>query len=77
MAIVKPEKGCKGQLRTASPELFRPRNSSGWILARSPRAIPIPGFRTVEQVEGLAGAMTHGPLSPEQVAAIDELLDRA
>jgi len=49
----------------------------GWILARSPRAIPIPGFRTVEQVEGIAGAMTHGPLSPEQMTVIDELLDRS
>ena len=49
----------------------------GWILARSPRAIPIPGFRTVEQVEGIAGAMTHGPLSPEQMAATDELLERS
>jgi aryl-alcohol dehydrogenase-like predicted oxidoreductase len=49
----------------------------GWILARSPRAIPIPGFRTVEQVEGIAGALTHGPLRPEQMTAIDELLDRS
>jgi len=49
----------------------------GWIWARSPRAIPIPGFRTVEQVEDTAGAMAHGPLRPEQMAAIDELLDRA
>ena len=49
----------------------------GWILARSPRAIPIPGFRTVEQVEGIAGALAHGPLRPEQMAAIDELLERS
>ena len=48
----------------------------GWILARSPRAIPIPGFRTVEQVEGTAGTLAHGPLSPEQMTAIDELLGR-
>jgi aryl-alcohol dehydrogenase-like predicted oxidoreductase len=49
----------------------------GWIWARSPRAIPIPGFRTVEQVEELAGAIAHGPLSPEQMVAIDELLGRS
>ncbi len=49
----------------------------GWILARSPRAIPIPGFRTVEQVEGIAGALAHGPLSPDQMTAINELLDRS
>jgi len=48
----------------------------GWILARSPRAIPIPGFRTVEQVEGIAGTMTHGPLSPAQMATVSELLGR-
>jgi len=48
-----------------------------WILARSPCAIPIPGFRTVEQVEDTAGTMAHGPLSPEQMATIDELLDRS
>ena len=42
----------------------------GWILARSPWAVPIPGFRTVEQVEGLVKTMTHEPLSPEQMAAI-------
>ena len=48
-----------------------------WILARSPRAIPIPGFRTVEQVEGIAGAMTQGPLRPEHMAAIDKLLGRS
>jgi aryl-alcohol dehydrogenase-like predicted oxidoreductase len=23
----------------------------GWIWARSPRTVPVPGFRTVEQVE--------------------------
>ena len=49
----------------------------GWILARSPRAIPIPGFRTVEHVEDTAGTMAQGPLRPEQMAAIDKLLDRS
>ncbi|MFC2107982.1 aldo/keto reductase [Candidatus Bipolaricaulota bacterium] len=42
----------------------------GWIWARSPRAIPIPGFRTVEQVTGLAGAMQHGPMSQESFEAV-------
>jgi len=48
----------------------------GWNWARSGRAIPIPGFRTVEQVEGLVGAMAHGPLRPDQMSAIEELLER-
>ena len=48
-----------------------------WILAKSPRAIPIPGFRTVEHVEDTVGTLARGPLSPEQMAAIDELLERS
>lgn len=49
----------------------------GWILARSPRAIPIPGFRTVEHVEGLAGAMDRGPLREDQMDRIAALLERS
>ncbi len=33
-----------------------------WILARSPRAVPIPGFRTVEQVEELCEVIQQGPI---------------
>jgi aryl-alcohol dehydrogenase-like predicted oxidoreductase len=46
----------------------------GWIWARSPRTIPIPGFRTVAQAEENAGALKHGPLRAEQVAEIAGLL---
>jgi aryl-alcohol dehydrogenase-like predicted oxidoreductase len=48
-----------------------------WIWARSPRTIPLPGFKTVAQVEENAGALRHGPLTPAQLAEIDELLGRA
>jgi aryl-alcohol dehydrogenase-like predicted oxidoreductase len=48
-----------------------------WLWARSPQAIPIPGFRTVKQVEENAGAMQFGPLTPEQMYQIDVLLERA
>ncbi len=48
----------------------------GWIWARSPVTIPIPGFKTVAQVEENAGALRHGPLRPEQMAEIDRLLGR-
>ena len=48
-----------------------------WLWARSPQAIPIPGFRTVRQVEENAGAMHFGPLTPEQMRQIDVLLERA
>jgi aryl-alcohol dehydrogenase-like predicted oxidoreductase len=45
-----------------------------WNWARSPRTIPLPGCRTVAQVEENAGALNHGPLTPGQVAEIDALL---
>ncbi len=45
-----------------------------WIWARSERAIPIPGFKTVKQVEENAGAMDFGPLSKGQMQQIDEIL---
>jgi aryl-alcohol dehydrogenase-like predicted oxidoreductase len=48
----------------------------GWLWARSDRTIPIPGFKTVEQVEENAGAMEYGPLSEEQMAEIDRILGR-
>jgi aryl-alcohol dehydrogenase-like predicted oxidoreductase len=48
----------------------------GWLWARSPRTVPIPGCRTVAQVEENAGALEHGPLAAEQVAQIASLLGR-
>jgi aryl-alcohol dehydrogenase-like predicted oxidoreductase len=47
----------------------------GWLLARSERNLPIPGFRSVAQVEENCGALEFGPLTPEQVAEIDRLLN--
>jgi len=37
----------------------------GWIWARHQRTIPIPGFRTVDQVEELVGVMGFGTLPQE------------
>jgi aryl-alcohol dehydrogenase-like predicted oxidoreductase len=48
----------------------------GWIWSRSPVAIPIPGFRTVAQVEENAGALTAGPLDPHAMTAVDAALGR-
>jgi aryl-alcohol dehydrogenase-like predicted oxidoreductase len=45
-----------------------------WLWARSPRTLPIPGFRTVAQVEENAGALEKGPLSAEVMADIDQAL---
>ncbi|MGX7674836.1 aldo/keto reductase [Plantactinospora sp. DSM 117369] len=46
----------------------------GWLWARSDRTVPIPGFRTVAQVEENAGALAHGPLPADQVAEVERLL---
>ncbi len=46
----------------------------GWLWARSPVTIPIPGFKTVAQVEENCKALELGPLSPEQMQAIDKIL---
>jgi aryl-alcohol dehydrogenase-like predicted oxidoreductase len=45
-----------------------------WIWGRSPATLPIPGFKTVKQVEENAGALRHGPLTAAQLAEIARLL---
>lgn len=47
-----------------------------WIWARSEKTVPIPGFKTVAQVEENAKAMEFGPLTAEQMKEIDTLLGR-
>ena len=49
----------------------------GWIWAHSERTIPIPGFKTVAQVEENARALELGPLSAEQMEQIEQLLGHA
>ena len=48
----------------------------GWLWAFSPCMIPIPGFKSVAQVLDNAGALAHGPLTPEQMAEVDRILGR-
>jgi aryl-alcohol dehydrogenase-like predicted oxidoreductase len=48
-----------------------------WLWARSSRTLPIPGFRTVAQVEENAGALDKGALPNEVMREIDEVLGRA
>ena len=50
------------------------QGSLGWIWARSPLTLPIPGFKTVKQVEENTKALEYGPLKPSQMKAIDEIL---
>lgn len=45
-----------------------------WIWAKSHVTIPIPGFKTVKQVEENAKAMDWGPLSQEQMMEIDRII---
>jgi len=47
-----------------------------WLWTRSPQTVPIPGFRTVKQVEENCGAMKFGPLSAGQMKEINSLLGR-
>lgn len=47
-----------------------------WLWARSPHTLPIPGFRTVAQVEDNAAAMRFGALTAQQMREIDALLER-
>ncbi|GIJ28024.1 aldo/keto reductase [Micromonospora qiuiae] len=46
----------------------------GWIWARSGRAIPIPGCRSVDQVEENAAALALGPLRPDHFAEVERQL---
>ena len=47
-----------------------------WLWAYSQKTLPIPGFRTVAQVQENAEAMQFGPLTIEQMHEIDRLLER-
>jgi aryl-alcohol dehydrogenase-like predicted oxidoreductase len=46
----------------------------GWIWGRSPATLPLPGFRTVAQVQENAGAAGYGPLPPERMERIRGIL---
>jgi aryl-alcohol dehydrogenase-like predicted oxidoreductase len=45
-----------------------------WLWARSGKTIPIPGFKTVAQVEENAGALKFGPLTAAQMRQIETIL---
>lgn len=53
-----------------------PQGALAWLLARSPNTIPIPGFRTAEQVNENAGVLQLGPLDSSQMTEIDRILGR-
>jgi aryl-alcohol dehydrogenase-like predicted oxidoreductase len=47
-----------------------------WLWAKGANNLPIPGARTVSQVEGLAGAMAFGPLPDATMTEIETLFER-
>ncbi|MFF7866682.1 aldo/keto reductase [Streptomyces qaidamensis] len=47
-----------------------------WLWARSPRTVPIPGFRSVAQAEENAGALEKRALTGAQLTEVDRLLGR-
>ena len=50
--------------------------SLAYIWALDERMVPIPGFKTVQQVKENAGALELGPLSEEQMQLINEISGR-
>lgn len=50
--------------------------SIAYIWALDERMVPIPGFKSVEQVQENAQAMELGPLSDEQMKQIEKILDQ-
>ncbi|MEV6808645.1 hypothetical protein [Streptomyces sp. NPDC051132] len=50
--------------RRASGGRPRPRPGAlAWLWVHGPRAVPVPGFRTVTRAEENAGALPKGPLT--------------
>lgn len=49
----------------------------GWIWARSPLAIPLPGFRNMEQMQDLVQAQQFGPLPVDVMQAIAKRIKSA
>ena len=64
------------ELNRSLTERTLAQGALGWVWARSGRTIPIPGFRSVRQVEENARAMAFGPLSSQPMREIDRLLGR-
>ncbi len=47
----------------------------GWLWARSPQTIPIPGFKSISQVEENVRATEFGSLTDEQMQQVQQLLN--
>ncbi|MCG7522372.1 aldo/keto reductase [Ruegeria sp. Ofav3-42] len=49
----------------------------GWLWARGQTNIPIPGIRTVEQLEDIAEALSFGPLPASVMGEIETVIERS
>ena len=47
----------------------------GWLWALGPQVIPIPGFKSVKQVEETSQALQFGPLTKKQMADIEKTIE--
>jgi aryl-alcohol dehydrogenase-like predicted oxidoreductase len=45
-----------------------------YIWALDKRMVPIPGFKTVQQVQDNAGAMAFGPLADDELRQVQEIV---
>ena len=54
-----------------------PQGALAWLWARSEQTVPVPGFRTVKQVEENFGALEFGPLEKDQMQEIETILGRS
>lgn len=54
-----------------------PQGALAWLWGRSEQTIPIPGFRTVKQVEENCAALQFGPLEKNQMQEIEAILGRS
>ena len=77
-----PHLSCIGGSRDAIRDVLTSGGRSlaqgalGWVLARSPQTVPIPGFKTEAQIRDNLGALDKGPLPMAAMAEIDSLLQR-
>ncbi len=70
-------RGCAKYFADSGDARTQAQIALAWIWTRSQRTIPIPGFKTVAQVQENIQAMEFGLLSREQMKKIDEIFERA
>lgn len=63
----------RGLLTTGGRTLAQ--GALSWILARSPNALPVPGFKSEAQIRDNLGTLDKGPLPPAIMAEIDAALE--